>query len=368
MIDIAARMNEWSREKEKQPLYAVTVLEIEGSAVRGQGASMGIAADRSLTGSVSGGCIESTVIDTVESLRSGASSRMISFCPTDDPLMEAVSPCGGTVRVFMYPYSRVVGAALLSCRQAERVCAWGLIVEGPDHLKGLSFALGLEGELVLSEPAEETAAEERPAKNGPKADLNTVELVSELEKAPEKGTLMKIGNLQVFLQKLSPAPHAVVVGGSHIGEALTGILKSLNWKVTIVDPRADFAPADRFRAADAVYHQWPEEAFSKLGLIGPGERSRPTAVAAISHNEQIDDAGIAAGLEGECFFLGVLGSRRTFGARIERLKERGYHEQQLERVHGPIGLNIGAETPEEIALAIAAQMVQDYRRIKKTRQ
>ncbi|MGC9311570.1 MAG: XdhC family protein, partial [Sediminispirochaetaceae bacterium] len=132
MYEITAVMHKWSNEPEKKPLYAATVISVEGSAVRGPGASMGIAADGSLAGSVSGGCIESTVITAAEGLRHRGSARTITFCPDDDPLMGAPAPCGGTVSVCVYPYAPAVGDALERRIDSEEDGAWGIVVEGPE--------------------------------------------------------------------------------------------------------------------------------------------------------------------------------------------------------------------------------------------
>lgn len=387
MYEITAVMRKWNNEPGKKPLYAATVVSVEGSAVRRPGASMGIAADGSLAGSVSGGCIESTVITAAEGLRRQGSARTITFCPDDDPLMGAPATCGGTVRVCVYPYAPAVGDALERMIDSEADGAWGIIVGGPEGTEGLvgtSFALDERGELV---PAQKP---ENGGDNQTGRTINEAALISALRMAPREGHTTDLGGLQVFVQQIPLPPHAIVVGGSHIGEALVAVLKNLHWKVTVVEPREMFAPPERFQAADGVLHLWPEEAFEQLGLklgLDPGRETgisrglrskqqeaaadlpvppRYTAVAAITHTEQIDDAAVALGIRNGCFSVGVLGSTSTFSARISRLKERGFTDEELGRVHGPIGLDIGAGTPEEIALAIAAEMVQDYRSARRT--
>ena len=419
MYEITSVMRKWNGEPGKKPLYAATVVSVEGSAVRRPGASMGIAADGSLTGSVSGGCIESTVITAVEDLRHRESARTITFCPDDDPFMGAPAPCGGTVRVCVYPYSPAAGDALERRMDSGKDGAWGIIVEGTEGTEGTegpvgtSFALDEQGKLVPAQKLEDGGGDQAGR------TMNEDFLIAELMKAPREGHITDLGGLQVFVQKIPLPPHVIVVGGSHIGEALVAVLKNLHWKVTVVEPREMFAPPGRFHAADRVLHLWPEEAFEELGLtlglkqaakqepeqepgfkqdlrqdpepnqepeqepgfkqdlkgaVTPGPQPegrnsgtdftaspRFTAVAAITHTEQIDDAAVALGIRNRCFSVGVLGSTRTFSARISRLRNLGFTDEELGRVHGPIGLDIGAGTPEEIALAIAAEMVQDYR-------
>jgi xanthine dehydrogenase accessory factor len=179
--------------------------------------------------------------------------------------------------------------------------------------------------------------------------------------APDAGTgIFEKAGIRIFVRREEIIPHAVVCGGSHIGEALLRILKQLKWRVSIVDPRESFADSERFADADALLHTWPQEAFDQI-TGNPAS----TAVAAITHNEQMDDEAVEAGLRAGCFYVGVLGSSRTFAARMGRLREKGWSGDQLQRIHGPIGLDIGAETPEEIALSIASEMVRDYRKGEK---
>jgi xanthine dehydrogenase accessory factor len=407
LYEITGVMRRWSNQPGKKPLYAATVISVEGSAVRGPGASMGIAADGSLAGSVSGGCIESTVITAAEGLRHRGMARTITFCPDDDSLMGAPAPCGGTVSVCVFPYAPAVGDALERRIDSEEDGAWGLVVEGPNGLVGTSFALDEQGELVTALNAVEHGhgpagrdgtpdRDDTPDRDGMAGRdgktgkaMNEAALISALKTAPRDGFVTDLGGLRVFVQQIPLPPHAIVVGGGHIGETLAAILKNLHWKVTIVEPREMFAAPMRFQVADAVLHLWPGDAFEQLGLkssLDPGNemgtdqgprskrqnagtddpvQPRYTAVAAITHTEQIDDEAVALGIRNRCFSVGVLGSTRTFSARISRLKELGFTDEELGRVHGPIGLDIGAGTPEEIALAIAAEMVQDYRSARR---
>lgn len=378
MYDIYKQLEEWSTNPEKTPIYLSTVTGIEGSAVRGAGATLGVAADNSLTGSVSGGCIESTVIDSVQRLRPKNASGLITFCPSEDPFMGAPSPCGGTVKVCIYPYDTNVGAALASRLNRGMDVLWGVCTEGPEEWVGASFSLDEEDNLILSIPKTDSSqlfdcilpllpGEYGAVERGPEEALSEEALSgpqqkSGVSKAEDPGP-------RFFIHHKPPIPHALVVGGSHLGEALVQQLKALRWRVSVIDPREAFAPPERFSAADNVLHMWPEEAFDTFGLTekmvqgrrGEGPAAH-TAVAAVTHSEQIDDEAVCAALTRGCFYVGVLGSKRTFGNRIERLKLRGYSEEDLAQLHGPIGLDIGADSPEEIALAIAAQMVQDYRK------
>jgi xanthine dehydrogenase accessory factor len=373
MFDIYRQLQIWSDDPDKLPIYLATVISVEGSAVRGAGATMGIAADGALAGSVSGGCIESTVIEAVKQLRPQRASREITFCPSDDPFEGAPSPCGGTVKVCLYPYAPEIGAAVAQrCVQGQDI-SWGVCTDGPEELTGFSFAFDDAQQLRIgrgADPETDTISPEITAERI--AALIPREYGTFEATAPAPEAIGAIGasgvpaaekaELKLFIQHHPPIPHAAVVGGAHIGAALVQQLKALGWRVSVIDPREAFAPQTRFSAADKLLHMWPQEAFVELGIAAGQPTAEHTAVAAITHSEQIDDAAVAAGLESGCFYVGVLGSRRTFGERMERLQRHGFSSKQIDRVHGPIGLDIGAQSPEEIALAIAAQMVQDYRK------
>lgn len=365
MFDIYTQLQRWSGDNAKQPIYLATITDIEGSAVRGAGATMGIAADNSLTGSVSGGCIESTVIETVKMLRVQNKARQITFCPNDDPF-GGPSPCGGTVQVCIYPYSEAVGGAVATRLSRGQNILWGVCTVGPEDWLGTSFALDSQNELHIGMPNSQS---DSTAVKGLLAELLSHTFSHGFPK--EYGVLEMTAKktrpeVRFFFQHHPPVPHALIVGGSHIGEALVQQLKALGWRVSVVDPRESFAAPERFSAADVLLHKWPQEAFEELGIsnrpISAYAPGRHTAVAAITHSEQIDDAAVGKALESDCFYVGVLGSRKTLQSRLQRLRTAGYTEEQLSMIHGPIGLDIGAGNPEEIALAIAAEMVQDYRK------
>jgi xanthine dehydrogenase accessory factor len=165
----------------------------------------------------------------------------------------------------------------------------------------------------------------------------------------------------VFLQPMNPALRLVIVGAVHIAEALSSVAALLGYDVTIVDPRRAFAHAERWdghqaRSGVVVRAEWPDEALPALGL------DARTAVVALTHDPKIDDPALVAALRSRAFYVGALGSRKTQAARLLRLAAEGIGEADRARVHGPIGLAIGARSPAEIAVAIAAQMTDRLRR------
>jgi xanthine dehydrogenase accessory factor len=157
--------------------------------------------------------------------------------------------------------------------------------------------------------------------------------------------------LQLFVEVQKPPPTLVIVGGVHIAIALASLAKTLGYETVVVDPRRAFGNVERFPHADRLIQAWPEDAFSELELTDE------TAIAMLTHDPKIDDPALKVALNSPAFYIGALGSRKTQEKRRQRLMANGISEEQLSRLHGPIGLEIGGESPEEIALAIMAEVV-----------
>jgi xanthine dehydrogenase accessory factor len=159
----------------------------------------------------------------------------------------------------------------------------------------------------------------------------------------------------LFLTVQVPPVRALVVGAVHISQALAPMARGLDLDVTIIDPRTAFATPERFPDVP-VLAEWPDAALDRLGL------DRYTALLALTHDPKIDDPAIEAALRAECFYIGALGSRKTHGRRVERLRAAGFGEADMGRIHAPIGLDIGAVSPAEIAVSILAEMVATLRK------
>lgn len=188
------------------------------------------------------------------------------------------------------------------------------------------------------------------------ADLATDPLAELLEKQLRSG---KSGTVEAdgkacFLTVQAPPPRIVVTGAVHISQALAPMAKLLDLDVAIIDPRTAFATQERFPEV-TLLAQWPEEALRQLPF------DAYTAFLALTHDPKIDDPALHAALRSDCFYIGALGSRKTHAKRLERLAEAGFDEADVKRIHAPIGLDIGAVSPAEIALAILAEIVQALR-------
>ncbi len=159
---------------------------------------------------------------------------------------------------------------------------------------------------------------------------------------------------RVFLTVYVPAPQLVITGAVHISQALAPIARLVGYDVTIVDPRTAFASPERFPDVKVIA-EWPDQALPPLNV------DRYTAFVALTHDPKIDDPALSHALARDCFYIGALGSRKTHARRVERLKQQGLSEAVIARIHAPIGLDIGAVSPAEIAVAIMAQITERLR-------
>jgi xanthine dehydrogenase accessory factor len=225
-------------------------------------------------------------------------------------------------------------------RILDRVVAAGRehrsVVLATDIATGRQMLLdgdGAEGDLALDEAALDTMREAL------RADRNrTIE-------TPQG---------RVFVEVFSPPRRCFVVGAVHVAQPLVQMLALADYAVTVIDPRQSFATEARFPGVELT-QEWPDEALERL------HPDRASAVVTLTHDPKLDDPALAVALRSGCFYIGALGSRRTHAARCSRLKELGFTEDDLARIHGPIGLAIGGVSPAEVAISIVAQMTQILR-------
>ncbi|PZM14522.1 XdhC family protein [Rhizobium tubonense] len=181
-------------------------------------------------------------------------------------------------------------------------------------------------------------------------------IATQIEKALHSGrsAIVETGDGEIFLNAQRPPPVIVVIGAVHISQSLAKIAKLTDFDVRIIDPRTAFATAERFKDIDLVA-DWPLDALRDRPL------DRYTALVAVTHDPKIDDRPIMQALAAGCFYVGALGSRKTHATRLERLRAQGLDDVDLSRIHAPIGLDIGAVSPAEIAVAILAEIIQAAR-------
>ncbi|NGM46747.1 XdhC family protein [Rhodobacter sp. SGA-6-6] len=311
---------DWHREGRGAVL--ATVVETWGSAPRRAGSQLAVSGQGEIIGSVSGGCVEGAVVtEALEALRDG-SPRLLTYGVSDDTALGLGLACGGTIRVMLEPVGQGLPEALLADLAAARAARRPVAVE----------VRPADWSRRLLRPGEDAAADARfrSDRSGMEADGR-------------------------FLLLHNPPLRMIVVGAVHIAQALLPMARLAGYDPLLVDPRGAFASAARF-PGETILDDWPDEAVARLA---PDAR---TAVVTLTHDTKLDDPAIRAALASDCFYLACLGSQRTHAQRLQRLRAAGVPEAQLARIHAPAGLDIGAATPSEIALAILAQAVQVLRR------
>lgn len=303
-----------------------TVVETWGSAPRRAGSQLAISGDAEMTGSVSGGCVEAAVVaEALDALADGR-PRVLSYGVSDADAFAVGLACGGAIRVLVEPVG--VGA-------------------GPSEalLAGLVAARAARRAVVC---AVDPATWERRLIAGPPDPLWPAAAAAlTADRAGFAGDW--------FLGVHNPPLRMAVVGAVHIAQALAPMARLAGYDVTVIDPRAAFATPARFPAT-RLREEWPDEALAALGL------DARTAVVTLTHDPKLDDPAIRAALRAPVFYLGCLGSTRTHARRAARLAEAGFGQDEIARIHGPVGLDIGAAAPAEIAVAILAEATLRLRR------
>ena len=340
MRDILSDLNAWLAQDEQVAL--ATVIQTWGSAPRQAGAKMALTPGGKITGSVSGGCVEGAVFEAGTQTLEASEPQLLQFGVADETAWEVGLACGGNIEVFVQPLARDFYENVRGQLEAEEPHAIVTIVGGQTEQLGRTLLVangqsmfGSLGETGLDEAAIAAAK------------------VAMAEQRSQRTTLAResVALTDVFVEVVLPPPTLIMVGGVHIAVALTAIAKALGYRTVVVDPRRSFGSAERFPHVDELIQVWPDEALTQIGVTAS------TAIALLTHDPKLDDPALLTALPGPAFYIGALGSRKTQAKRRERMLAAGLAEAQLERLHGPIGLNIGATTPDEIALSIMAEVV-----------
>jgi xanthine dehydrogenase accessory factor len=333
-----------------------TVIQVEGSAPRPVGAKLIVSSQGELLGSVSGGCVENTVVEeALQCLKSGKPNLLHFGIDNSNPWSVGLA-CGGKIDVYIEPlfnsslksgFTYSMLEKLIDLLQKNQPLVFATITSGDDlGIKGL-FA---EGKWVVD---------------------NTSGLwsrniqISEMAKLIESGKPILMDNAiessqpsKVFLEPILPQSRMVIIGAVHIAAALVVFAHELGYKTLVIDPRSAFLTRERFPQADELIHAWPQDVLPNLKLVNSD------CIAVLSHDEKIDVPALSESLKSPVGYIGVLGSKKTRNERFNALREEGITDQELERIHAPIGLNIGAVEPEEIALSIIVEIIAKRRKKK----
>jgi xanthine dehydrogenase accessory factor len=296
-----------------------TVVSTWGSAPVPAGGQLVVAPGDRFEGSVSGGCVEVDVLVEAADVMASGKPRLIEYGVSEETAWRAGLPCGGKLTVLIEPLTRsdipIVDGIIEARRERRTIVVTSRIGDGSRRLHAVDEALPAELESFI---------------------------------ASATGGLIDTPEGQLFVQPLVPPLRIIVAGATHIGQVFAELARQIGYAVTVVDPRSVFASEERFGAAVAVA-EWPEASFDKLGI------DRRT------HASHIDDEALTAALRSPCMYIGALGSRATHAKRLDRLAAAGFSTEDLQRIHAPIGLNIGAKGPAEIAVSILAEIIKASR-------
>jgi xanthine dehydrogenase accessory factor len=308
MLDVLEAIEKLRKQNVEVAL--ATVVGIYGSAPRPLGARMVVSAQGDIIGSVSGGCVESSVVEIAQQVLESGAPQLIHYGISDETAWSVGLMCGGEIDVFIQKLDERFDQ-IAALANTEQMFTLNTVIRGESI-----------GEFTLT-----PAATPQPARQ---TDFQ-------------------------FIETIIPRPVLYIVGASHIAIALVSIARVLGYRTIVIDPRSAFATPERFSHADALWIDYPQH------VLTPQMLHANSCIAVLTHDPKVDDPALLVALNSQACYIGALGSRHTHAKRVERLRQAGQSAEQIARIRAPIGLDIGARTAEEIALAVAAQIVSDQR-------
>ncbi|WP_097876189.1 XdhC family protein [Streptomyces sp. ms184] len=333
------------------PLALATVVAVHGSAPRDPGAVMAVDAAGTVVGSVSGGCVEGDLYEVAREVLAGAGPRVVAYGISDDEAFGVGLTCGGTIEVLVRRYVSAAEladlGALLDLIADDRPVAEATVLSG---------AAETGARLVV-----------RPSDAGPTTGTLGSEGLDAAVTDDARGLLAqghtttqwygahgqrRMQEVAVFIRTYAPPPRMLVFGAIDHAAATARIGSFLGYRVTVCDARPAFATRERFPTADEVVRAWPHT------YLESTEVDARTVICVLTHDPKFDVPLLLAALRTPAAYIGVMGSRRTHHDRLARLREAGADEAALSRLASPVGLDLGARTPEETAVSIAAEVIQ----------
>ncbi|WP_299539021.1 XdhC family protein [uncultured Streptomyces sp.] len=363
MLDIAAELHRWAEEG--RDFAVATVVAVTGSAPRQPGAALAVDRDGAVVGSVSGGCVEGAVYELcAQALDDGLPVRE-RFGYSDEDAFAVGLTCGGVIDVLVVPVraadpGRPVYAAALAAAAGRRPAALARVTDGPAELLGRALLVDTDG------PGDPQAGGGVPYTGGlgghPALDRTVAAEAYALLGAGRTGTLTVGAEgshcgqpITLLVESSVEPPRMIVFGAIDFAQALVRAGRFLGYRVTVCDARPVFATSARFPEADEVVADWPHR------YLAATEVDARTVLCVLTHDPKFDVPLLETALRLPAGYIGAMGSRRTHLDRMERLREAGVTEAELARLRSPIGLDLGARTPEETALSIVAEIVAERR-------
>jgi len=330
MTEQLERLKQWKRDG-KGVAFA-TVVRVQGSAPRPEGSRLLVSSAEELDGSVSGGCVENDVaLHAAQVLESGE-ARLVTYGIADEEAFEVGLACGGTIQVYIEPAEAdEITDAVERLVSGGRLGARLMAVSGGDWKAVIDATEGVVAGSIPALLADDVMADARRLM------------------ADERSRTLSYGDVDVFVEVVAPSPKLLIFGAGPFAEPLCSLGSRVGYEVTVIDPRPAFARDELFPDAREVIVAWPEKVLDPQPWDG-------SYVVVLNHNQRLEDPVIRRALAEPVAYLGVMGSRRTHVDRLARLEAEGWSVEDQERVRGPVGLDIGAETPAEVAVSILAEM------------
>jgi xanthine dehydrogenase accessory factor len=313
MRDVLPTLERWVADGRR--VVVATVVERQGSAPRDPGASMALNDLGEVAGSVTGGCVEPAVIREGQAVLAGGPAKLVRYGIADDEAIDVGLACGGTVAILVFALDPALVAPIAEAVAADRPVA-----------------------LVL--PLGEAIGEQRLVEAHPLLEVGDSAVVQ-----TDSGEL-------VFVESFAPRPRMYVFGAVDHASALVTLGKFLGYRVSVCDARAVFVTEERFPDADELVVDWPDRFLARSPV------DARTAIAVLTHDTKFDVPALSAALATNAGYIGAMGSPRVREEREERLRAEGIGDAELARIHAPIGLPIGGRRPEEVAVAIAAELIE----------
>ena len=338
MRDILPDLDLWLSQGEEIAL--ATVVQVRRSAPRPPGARLCVTRSGRMSGSVSGGCVESDVFERAMQILDSRVPEVASYGIADEMGFEVGLSCGGSIDVLIEPFvPSDEWDTLRQCVERQRpvVHAIGL---APAPLLGRKLTWPMEGEPVGS--------------ISPSLDAHIAEVGDQIfQTGGTKVVTMpwQKEQAQVFVEAFLPSPSLLIIGATHTAITLCRLATEVGFQVTVIDARSALATPERFPDARRLIHAWPEEALADVPL------DSYSSLVVLTHDPKFDVPALASALKSQARYIGAQGSRVTHEGRKRQLREQGFSDADLARIRAPIGLDIGSRTPAELALAILAEVL-----------
>ena len=332
------------------------VVRTFGSAPRPEGAVLLATDDGRIAGSVSGGCVEGAAAEEIHASRATGRDRVIRYGISDEQAWDVGLACGGTIDVLISP--RVPEAAIVAARETHEGRGDGRAIVTPLPPDAPPPSFGAHQPGAGAPPADVLVVHDDGRLEGSLGDpAADAELAAAASASLAKGVsrTVEIAGRQLFIESYPVRPRLVVVGAVEVARSLVRLAAELGYETVVIDGRAAFATEARFPDVDRLLVGWPDEVADEIGL-GPAD-----AVAVLTHDVKFDEPAIVEALRRGCRYVGAVGSRKTQADRRARLLAAGVAAADLDRLRGPIGLDLGGRLPAETALAIMAEVVAERR-------